>query len=135
MMIRIQEEPLDLEELIQATRNTEAGAIVTFQGTVRKYSGSMEVTSLIYESYKEMALNVIQTIVDEAKDKFGVLEVNVLHRIGTVNIKEDSVAISVSSAHRKEAFKACEYIIDSIKEKVPIWKKDVKPGGEAKWRD
>ena len=134
-MIRIQEEPLDVEELIRATRNAEAGAIVTFQGTVRKHSGSIEVTSLIYESYKEMALNAIHAIVDEAMERYGVLDVNVVHRIGLVSIKEDSVAISVSSAHRREAFEACEYIIDSIKKKVPIWKKDVKPDGEAKWRD
>lgn len=130
---RIQSEPIDINSLIETTRNVDSGAIVTFQGSVRRLSGSVEVSSLYYEAYEEMALEKMNEIMKEAVSKFNVTDINIIHRIGDVKLMEDSVAIVVSSPHRKEAFEACEYIIDSIKTTVPIWKMDVTPEGKRTW--
>lgn len=135
MTVELTDSAIDISALIEKTRNDQAGAIVTFQGTVRRYSGELEVESLTYESYREMALKTIYDIVKEATEKYHVLEINVIHRLGNVKLTEDSVAICVATPHRKQAFRACEYIIDEIKTRVPIWKKDITPGGEQKWRD
>lgn len=135
MTVEVTDSPIDIARLIEKTRNADAGALVTFQGTVRKFSGNVEVVSLDYESYKEMAIKQMNDIVGTAVKRFGVLEINVVHRIGNVKLTEDSVAICCSSPHRKEAFEACRFVIDEIKEKVPIWKKDITPQGVPKWRD
>lgn len=135
MTVQLTDSEIELDMLINKTRNESAGAIVTFQGTVRKKSGEIEVESLTYESYRDMALKTIEQIVKEAIESYGVLDINVVHRLGNVKLTEDSVAICVASAHRKEAFKACEYVIDEIKTRVPIWKKDITPEGKELWRD
>ncbi len=135
MFVTITESPIDINNLIEKTRNEDAGAIVSFQGTVRRFTGELEVESLIYESYNEMAEKTMIKICQDALEKYNVIDINVVHRIGKIELKEDSVAICVASAHRKDAFLACEYVIDTIKEKVPIWKKDVTPKGEQQWHD
>lgn len=135
MNVTITETPIDINHLIEETRNENAGAVVTFQGTVRKYSEDLEVEALIYQSYREMAEKTIREICQEAIDEYKVLDINVIHRIGRIELKEDSVAICVASAHRKDAFLACEFVINTIKEKVPIWKKDVSTDGKKQWRD
>lgn len=135
MLVKITDEKIDVEGLITRTRNENAGAIVTFQGTVRRFSGDLEVRSLVYDSYREMAEKTIKEIVGEAEQKFSVLDINVIHRVGEVGLTEDSVVICVASAHRKDAFSACEYVIDEIKTRVPIWKMDVQPEGRKEWRD
>lgn len=135
MFVAITSDRINVEELVERTRNAEAGAIVTFQGTVRRLSGDIEVESLIYESYREMAEKVIREIVDEAMGRFAVTDINVIHRVGKVELKEDSVAICVASPHRKDGFMACQYVIDEIKTRAPVWKKDVQPQGQQAWRD
>lgn len=133
MFARIQKERIDVQALIEATRNPESGALVTFQGTVRRFSGDTEVLSLHYEAYESMAMKQIEGIMKEAIDKFGLMEINVIHRIGDMELTEDTVAICVSSPHRDDAFKACRFVIDEIKTKVPIWKQDIPVGGDRKW--
>ena len=135
MLIRIQEEPIDYGDLIEKIRSESVGAIVSFLGTVRNTSVNLKVSGLKYSSYREMALRMIGEIAEEAVKKYGITDYAIVHRLGRLNLKEDSVAVCVASPHRKEGFRACEYIIDSIKEKVPIWKKDIAEGGEEKWRD
>ncbi len=135
MSVEITDAPIDIKLLIEKTRNPDAGALVTFQGTVRRMTGDLEVDSLIYESYRDMAIKTINEIINEAMGKHDILEINVVHRLGTVGLTEDSVAICCSSPHRKEAFRACEYVIDEIKTRVPIWKKDVPREGPPRWRD
>ncbi len=135
MLVRIQEEPIDFQQLINSMRNVEAGAIVTFLGTVRNTSGSIPVTGLYYESYAEMAEKSIKGIMDEAISMFSVIDVSVIHRIGHLGLMEDSVAVCVSAPHRKDAFHACEFVIDRIKETAPIWKKDLGVDGKEIWRD
>lgn len=133
MIARIQTEKIDVEALIEQTRNVDSGALVTFQGTVRRFSGDTEVVSLHYEAYEDMALKKMNGIISEAREKYGLNDVNVVHRIGDLGLEEDSVVICVSSAHREDAFKACKHIIDAIKTDVPIWKQDVTDSGEKKW--
>lgn len=135
MLIRIQEEPIDYGDLIEKIRSESVGAIVSFLGTVRNTSVNLKVSGLKYSSYREMALRMMGEIAEEAVKKYGITDYAIVHRLGRLNLKEDSVAVCVASPHRKEGFRACEYIIDSIKEKVPIWKKDIAEGGEEKWRD
>jgi molybdopterin synthase catalytic subunit len=135
MLIRIQEEPIDYGDLIEKIRSESVGAIVSFLGTVRNTSVNLKVSGLEYSSYREMALRMMGEIAEEAVKKYGITDYAIVHRLGRLNLKEDSVAVCVASTHRKEGFRACEFIIDSIKEKVPIWKKDIAEGGEGKWRD
>ncbi len=135
MTVEITQKPIDVNELIERTRDENAGALVTFQGTVRKMTGDLEVESLTYDAYGEMAVKKIVEIVVDAKKKFNVIGINIIHRIGKVDLTQDSVAICCSAPHRKEAFLACEYVIDEIKVRVPIWKKDNTPEGKSRWRD
>lgn len=133
MIAKIQKEKIDIQELIDMTRNVESGAIVTFQGTVRRFSGETEVVSLHYEAYEDMAIKKMNGIMEGARKEFGVRDINIIHRIGDMGLTEDSVVICVSSAHREDAFKACKYVIDMIKTDVPIWKQDIVSSGEKKW--
>ncbi|MCL4438645.1 MAG: molybdenum cofactor biosynthesis protein MoaE [Candidatus Thermoplasmatota archaeon] len=135
MIIRIQKEAIDATEVIRSVRTPEAGAVVTFQGTVRRFSGDTEVSRLYYESYKEMAEKSMKGIADEAVSRFGIIDYTIEHRTGDVNLGEDSVIVSVSAAHREEAFSACKFIIDRIKTETPIWKKDIDVTGKETWRD
>lgn len=135
MLIRIQDEPIDYNDLIEKMRDESVGAIVSFLGTVRNTSANLRVSGLEYSSYREMALKMMGEIAEEAVKKYGITNYAIVHRIGRLSLKEDSVAVCVASPHRSEGFRACEFIIDSIKEKAPIWKKDIAIGGEEKWRD
>lgn len=135
MNIQIQKEKIEPADVINSLRSPEAGAIVTFQGTVRRFSGDIEVSRLYYEAYREMAEKSIKQIADEAKDRFGIIDYSIIHRIGDIDLMEDSVIVSVSSEHREQAFSACKFIIDRIKSETPIWKKDIAVTGKAIWRD
>ncbi len=133
MRVEIIEGPIDVHGLIEGLRNEECGSILTFQGTVRKHSDDIEVSSLFYEAYRELAIAEIQKLLNEAVERYGILDAAVIHRIGNVKLGEDSVVVSVCSRHRAESFEACRFIIDSIKTRIPIWKKDIMPGGGQKW--
>lgn len=135
MLIRIQDEPIDYNDLIEKMRDESVGAIVSFLGTVRNTSANLRVSGLEYSSYREMALKMMSEIAEEAVKKYGITNYAIVHRMGRLSLKEDSVAVCIASPHRSEGFRACEFIIDSIKEKVPIWKKDITISGEEKWRD
>ena len=126
-MIKIQESFINVNELIKNVRNVESGAIVTFLGTVRKHdeSSDREIEALRYDAYNDMAIKKIEEIINEVKKIYNIMDVYVIQRVGLIKLKDDSIGIAVSSAHRKEAFKACEYIIDKIKVIPPIWKKEV----------
>ena len=124
MKVSLSTEPIRREEILSSIRSESSGAIVTFTGTVRKTeSGDLE--SLFYEAYEEMAVKEMQKICMDALQRFSITDIAMSHRIGNIGIGEESVFIAVSAPHRKEAFLACEYAIDSLKKSVPIWKKDV----------
>jgi len=122
--------PIDREEATRLIDPAGAGAIVTFAGVVRpKSNQGRDVTDLFYEAYEPMARAKLQACLDEAADKWPVLDSAVVHRLGALSLGEVAVSIAVSTAHRKEGFAACEYIIDRIKQIVPIWKKESGPDG------
>ena len=135
MKYEITREPLDPRSLLDAVRSDECGAIVTFLGVVRVMGdGDRPVDGLAYEAYPEMALPEMRAIGAEASTRFGEARVAIAHRIGDLGLGEVSVAIAVASKHRAVAFDACEYVIDELKQRVPIWKRENYRDGEARWR-
>jgi len=123
-MIFISKQVIIPEELTEFVKDPRAGALVTFSGVVRNNSSGRDVVRMEYEAHEEMAAEQIKDIVQDANEKFPVFKIAVRHRIGMLEVGEISVFIAVSAIHRNEAFKACEYIINSIKSKAPIWKKE-----------
>lgn len=133
-MFKITRDPIQVEPLISQVKKNEHGGIVTFIGTVRNNSNGKKVLYLEYDAYPEMAEKKFEQIAAEIKSKWGIKDIAIVHRIGRMEIGEVAVAIVVGSPHRKEAFEACQYAIDTIKQIVPIWKKEVGEDGEV-WID
>ncbi len=129
--IAIGRAPIDVAALERAVADPRAGAIVTFAGTTRAENAGRVVTRLEYEAYEPMALSEMRRLAREAGERWRIVRIAVSHRIGRVDIGETSVAIAVSAAHRGEAFEACRFAIDRLKEVVPIWKKEHFEGGEV----
>jgi MoaE-MoaD fusion protein len=127
---RLTEGQVDLAAVIEEVADEQAGAIATFQGTVRARSRGRDVVALEYEAYSGMAEEVMAEIADELKERYDLCEVAVLHRIGRVEIGEVSVAIAVSAPHRQDALAACRDAIDALKKRVPLWKKELYESGE-----
>ncbi len=128
--IKIIRDKIKLEELQRAVADPRSGATATFAGTTRNENAGRRVTRLEYEAYEPMALSEMRKIARAAGERFGIVRIAITHRIGRVEIGETSVAIAVSAAHRAEAFDACRFAIDRVKEIVPIWKKEYFEGGE-----
>ncbi len=124
-MFKIVDRPIDATEIGNLVRSDADGAVCVFLGVARKFSRGREVVHLEYEAYPEMAEKKMAEIGDELRVKFGAERVAILHRTGVLGIGEASVGIGVATPHRKEAFVACQYAIDRLKEIVPIWKKEV----------
>jgi molybdopterin synthase catalytic subunit/molybdopterin converting factor small subunit len=127
---RVTEEPLSLEAVVTEVADERAGGIATFTGTVRRQSRGREVAHLEYESYAEMAEDVMAKLAAELESRYDLCAVAVHHRVGRVEIGEASVVIAVSAPHRQDALAACKDAIDTLKETVPLWKKEVYEGGE-----
>ena len=128
-------EPLDLARLIDAVRSDACGAVVAFLGIVRKTGeGERLVDGLSYEAYPEMALAELRVVGAEAAVKFGAARVALAHRTGDLALGEASVAVAVAAPHRALAFDACEFAIDELKKRVPIWKKERYRDGDSGWR-
>ena len=123
-------EPLDLRAVVREVQRNEAGAIATFVGTTRRHSRGRVVLYLNYEAYPEMAEQMMRELAAALKKKHDLCEVAIHHRIGRVDIGEPSVAIAVSAPHRGAALDACKEAIDTLKETIPLWKKEVYEGGE-----
>lgn len=130
--IQLTSEPLDRAELVAKVSHPGVGGIVVFEGVVRDNARGKRVRYLEYEMYAEMAEQQIRVIIEEARQRWGVERVAVAHRSGRLEIGEASVIIVVASPHRAEAFDACRYIIDTLKARVTIWKKEVAEDG-AEW--
>ena len=131
--VSVGEDPIDTAALIDEVRRADSGATVLFLGTVRERSPGKEgVTHLDYEVYAEQVEPKISEIIAEAVGQWPVLSVVVEHRAGRVDLGEVSVAVAVSSAHRGDAFAAASFVIDELKARAPIWKKEHWPGG-AEW--
>jgi molybdopterin synthase catalytic subunit len=129
-MVRLQHEPIDLAALHAVL--PQDGAVCLFVGVVRNENRGRPVLRLEYEAYEEMALPLMTEIEVETRDRWPVSDVRMVHRLGPLAIGEASVAVAVASPHRAEAFAACRHAIDTLKAKVPIWKKEFYADG-AVW--
>ena len=130
-MVKIVREKIEIEEVLRSVQDPSAGGIDIFIGTTRNHSSGKEVLSLEYEAYEPMALKMMTEIGEESRRRWHLKKISLVHRVGVVAIGEASVVIAVSSAHRKEAFEACRFAIDRLKQDVPIWKKEVLADGEV----
>ncbi len=130
-MFRVSDKPIDLQELVNYVSDPEAGAIATFIGTTRNNNEGRKVIALDYDGYAEMAEKELARIGDDAKTKWPICRMAIVHRLGPVQITEASVIIAVSAGHRDAAFAACRFAIEEIKKSVPIWKKEMYEGGEV----
>ena len=129
-MYKITKDPIEKDSLFERVADTGHGAIGTFAGTVRGKTEDRITTYLEYEAYPAMAEKKMSEIAEEAKCKWEIGTVAIVHRIGRVDVGEISVLVAVGAAHRREAMEACLYVIDRLKAVVPIWKKEYGPNGD-----
>jgi molybdopterin synthase catalytic subunit len=127
---RLVHTPIELAAVIAEVEDERAGAIATFQGTVRRQSRGRTVIALEYEAYGGMAEKVMAEIAEGVKARYSLCEVAIAHRTGRCEVGEVSVAIAVSAPHRQDALAACREVIDELKERVPLWKKELYESGE-----
>jgi MoaE-MoaD fusion protein len=123
-------EPLDVAAVVAEAASDDAGAISTFIGTVRRHARGREVVRLEYEAFEEMAEPLLRSLADELTAKHGLCSVAIHHRVGVVEIGEPSIVIAVSAPHRAAAIEACHEAIDTLKQTIPLWKKEIYADGE-----
>jgi molybdopterin synthase catalytic subunit len=131
---RIVRDPIVSESIVSALTRPEDGAVVVFEGVVRNHTRGRRTLFLDYEAYEEMALGQMEALSVEARSRFGIRDVAIVHRLGRLEVGETSVLIAITSAHRGPAFDACRWVIDTLKKTVPIWKKEHFEDG-AVWAD
>jgi len=124
--------PIGIQDLAHCT-DQRCGAWASFLGVVRNHNHGRQVRSLTYECYPSMAEKEIHRIGLEAKRRFGLSDVLIRHRVGRLQIGEVALSVAVSAPHRREAFEACRIVVDEIKRRVPIWKKEVYEDGSGEW--
>jgi molybdopterin synthase catalytic subunit len=129
----ITEQPLDAARLLADSVHAEDGAALLFWGVVRNENDGRPVSHLEYHAYADMAERMMQRIAEEAISRFGVGDVRVVHRVGRLGIGEASVAICVASPHRGQAYEASRYVIEELKRRVPIWKREGYTDGDSDW--
>ena len=132
-LFQLTDTPLETIDLCQGLRRPEAGALVTFEGWVRNHNEGKTVTAMEYEVFAGLCEKEGQNVLAEALDRFDVLGARCVHRFGRLAIGEMAVWVGVCSAHRRVAFEACRYIINEIKHRLPIWKKEHYPDGHSGW--
>lgn len=132
-MVRLTHEEIDHAAVTDAVRSPAAGAVVLFLGTVRELTAGRQTLSLNYDGYAEMALRTMQQLEDEARRRWPVVAVEIVHRLGHLELGAISVAVAVSCPHRKQAFEAGQFLIDELKRTVPIWKQEHWADGTTEW--
>lgn len=132
-MIALTHQTIDTAALLAGVGSPLAGAVVVFVGTTREFTGERQTESLSYECYAEMAEKTLQQLEADARRRWPLVDCAIVHRLGPVAIGEASVAIAVSSAHRRVAFEAGQWLIDTLKEIVPIWKQEHWADGTTEW--
>ncbi len=133
LWVALQHEKLDVGAAFAFLQTPAAGGIDLFVGTTRQWTGENETAELEYEGYPEMALQEMQRLADAARAKWPAEKIVILHRLGIVPLAEASVVCGVATPHRAEAFAACRFLIDRLKEDVPLWKREVFADGRAEW--
>lgn len=132
-MIRLTSDPIDYAELTESVRSTASGAVVLFLGTVRELSGGRRTVALDYDAYGPMAEVKLQELETEARGRWPVDQLAIVHRVGHLDLGEISVAVAVSCPHRHDAFEAARFLIDTLKVTVPLWKKENWSDGTTEW--
>ena len=133
MKTRLTTEPIDYAALVESVRNHASGAVVLFLGTVREMSEGREVSGLTYDAYPQMAETKLVEVVNQAAQQWPLDDVAVVHRYGPLALGDIAVAVVTASGHRAESFEAARWIMDTIKEVVPIWKKEHWSAGTPEW--
>lgn len=129
-MPHLTDSPIDSRKLMEEVRRPSDGAVAFFAGVVRDHNEGREVESVFYEAYRPMAEKEIDRVVEEVRRRHPAVRIALQHRLGLLRVGECSIAIACASPHRAEAFEACRELIDRIKERAPIWKKEMSPRGE-----
>jgi molybdopterin synthase catalytic subunit len=132
-LFRLTDKTIDVESLRREMNSDEAGAFVCFEGRVRNFNDGKAVSSLEYEAYEALALKEANKIMEEARALFPIIAVTCVHRVGPLEIGGIAVWVGVLSRHRGEGFDACRYVIDQVKARVPIWKKEFYADGTTSW--
>ncbi len=132
-MIQLTHSPIDAESLVRSAQSPAAGAVLLFLGCSRQHTGGRETTELTYDAYEEMAVKELAALENRARERWNLVDCVIVHRLGLVPLGEASVAIVVASPHRKAAFEAGEWLIDTLKESVPIWKQEHWSDGSREW--
>ena len=130
-LIHISDKPLELEKISQMVTDDGCGAIDIFVGTVRDQTKGKRVLKLDFEAYEKMAISEMAKLAEEAAERWPVKKMAIHHRVGTLGIGETAVIIAVSTPHRNASFEACKFVIDTLKQTVPIWKKEIFEDGEV----
>jgi molybdopterin synthase catalytic subunit len=133
-MIHLTDQPIDVAAAVDAARSPEAGAVVVFLGTVRGSTNGRETQSLLYECYDEMAASTLGELEAEARRRWALCGAAIIHRTGRLRVGETSVVVALSAAHRQAAFEAAAWLIDRIKQVVPIWKQEHYADGSSQWK-
>ena len=131
--VRIQQEDFSQDEEIAALKGSSKrmGGIATFLGCARDFSEGREVSEISFDAYGSMALSELNKLRDDAIEKYGLLDARIVHRIGTVRGGDNIVFIAAGAEHRVAALEACRWMIDELKQRVPIWKKEITPQGDS----
>lgn len=132
-LFHFSETPIDSHQLSAALNDAAAGGLVCFEGRVRNHNEGQAVLRLEYEAYASLAIKEGQLIIDEALQGFAIIAASCVHRVGLLEIGDMAVWVGASAAHRAAAFEACRYIIDEVKQRVPIWKKEHYASGDSGW--
>jgi molybdopterin synthase catalytic subunit len=132
-MIQLTHDPIDYAALTESVRSNDSGAVVLFLGTVRELTNGRQTVALDYDAYQPMAVAKLQELAAEARRRWPVDQVAIVHRIGHLELGDVSVAVAVSCPHRHDAFEAARFLIDTLKVTVPIWKKENWSDGTTEW--
>lgn len=129
-MIKISDQPIDIQVCIDAAQSERSGAINVFIGTVRNHNNAKEVVRLEFETYDVMAVKKMEELANQARERWDIEKIVMIHRKGVLKIGDVAVVIAVSTPHRVASFEACQWLIDTLKTVVPIWKKEIYESGE-----
>ena len=132
-MVKLTREPIDTTALVNAAQTPEVGAVVLFLGVSRRLTQGRETTQLNYDAYENMAVRELELLEAEAHQRWPIVSCAIVHRLGVVPLGETSVAVAVACPHRREAFEAGQWLIDTLKERVPIWKQEHWANGKTEW--
>ena len=132
-MIEIVQTVIDEQKVLDSVKDDDCGACVLFIGTTRRMTEGRETVTLVYEAYQDMAVSKMEELVAQAKAKWPIMRCSVVHRVGQIDIGESSIAVAVGSPHRVDAFESASWLMDRLKEVVPIWKQEHWADGTQQW--